>query len=172
MALSEYRLATLRFTYTSKLRRELQYTIQNLRRSLEWSDEAWPVPQRLPRRAWRVSYLKRPFKCKTTVRHYVFHDWRYQFTFSDVEDVPSAVSTVLGSMTPETSCVCNFNWHFQGSPAYKQLTSAEEARQRVLDLEQGLESVRRQQSMEVERQKGWYGHSLHWSTGLKRGPVS
>eukprot|EP00440_Ansanella_granifera_P001762 gb/GFBE01001900.1/.p1 GENE.gb/GFBE01001900.1/~~gb/GFBE01001900.1/.p1 ORF type:complete len:173 (+),score=29.80 gb/GFBE01001900.1/:1-519(+) len=171
MALSEYSLATLRFTYTSKLRRELQFTIGNLRRTLEWSNEQWPVPQRLPRRAWRVSYLKRPFKCKTTVRHYVFHDWRYQFEFRDVQDVQSAVSTVLGSMTPETSCVCHFNWHFSGSPAYEQLTSPEEVRQRVLDLEQGLENVRRKQSAEVERQKGWYGHSTHWNSGLKRGPV-
>eukprot|EP00931_Biecheleriopsis_adriatica_P119513 TRINITY_DN9473_c0_g1_i2.p1 TRINITY_DN9473_c0_g1~~TRINITY_DN9473_c0_g1_i2.p1 ORF type:complete len:172 (+),score=19.87 TRINITY_DN9473_c0_g1_i2:129-644(+) len=171
MALSEYSLATLRFTYTSKLRRELQFTIQNLRRTLEWSDGQWPAPQRLPRRAWRVSYLKRPFKCKTTVRHYVFHDWRYQFTFRDVQDVQSAVSTVLGSMTPETSCVCHFNWHFPGAPAYLQISSLEEAKRRIIDLEQGLESVRRKQSEEVERQKGWYGHSMHWNTGLKRGPL-
>ncbi|CAE8725757.1 unnamed protein product [Polarella glacialis] len=126
MALAEYNLATLRFVYTSKLKKELQFTIQNLRRTLEWSNESWPVPQRLPRRAWRVSYLKRPFKCKSTVRHYVFHDWRYQFTFRDVQDVQSTVSTVLGSMTPETSCVCNFNWHFPGAPAYAQLNAVGE----------------------------------------------
>ena len=113
MSLSEYGLATLRFVYTSKLRRELlgkklqkqllylclfvcmlfafllcsglcvavqlswtsrsarlQYTIANLRRSLEWSgsDKDWPLPQRLPRRAWRVSYLKRPFRAKISIR--------------------------------------------------------------------------------------------------------
>ncbi|CAE8602907.1 unnamed protein product [Polarella glacialis] len=171
MALAEYNLATLRFVYTSKLKKELQFTIQNLRRTLEWSNESWPVPQRLPRRAWRVSYLKRPFKCKSTVRHYVFHDWRYQFTFRDVQDVQSTVSTVLGSMTPETSCVCNFNWHFPGAPAYAQLNAVGEARHRIRDLEQGLAAVQLKQSEEVERQKGWYGHSTHWATGLKRGPV-
>eukprot|EP00933_Yihiella_yeosuensis_P001153 TRINITY_DN101887_c0_g1_i1.p1 TRINITY_DN101887_c0_g1~~TRINITY_DN101887_c0_g1_i1.p1 ORF type:complete len:201 (-),score=16.18 TRINITY_DN101887_c0_g1_i1:65-580(-) len=170
MALAEYQLNTLRFVYTSKLRRELQYTIHNLRRTLEWSDEQWPVPTRLPRRAWRVSYLKRPFKCKTTVRHYVFHDWRYQFEFRNVKDVQSAVSTVLGSMTPETSCVCDFNWHFSGSPAYQQLTTPEEEKQRALTIERGLAAIRRKQSEDVERSKGWYGHSTHWSTGMKMGP--
>merc|ERR1719160_2386142 len=114
MALVEYKLASLRFTFISKLRKELQFTVQNLRRSLEWSSESWPLPQRLPRRATRVSYLKGPFKGKISTRHYVFHDWQYQFTFRRVEDVQSAVSTVLGAMTPETSCVCHFSWHFPG----------------------------------------------------------
>ena len=94
MALSEYGLATLRFVYTSKLRKELlaqqgvslfveipksieehrtlwlrlNFTVSNLRRSLEWSKEPWPIPQRLPRRSWRVSYLKRPFRSKITIR--------------------------------------------------------------------------------------------------------
>ncbi|CAK9028544.1 unnamed protein product [Durusdinium trenchii] len=175
MSLSEYGLATLRFVYTSKLRRELQYTIANLRRSLEWSgsDKDWPLPQRLPRRAWRVSYLKRPFRAKISIRHYVFHDFRYQFTFRDVKDVPAAVSTVLGSMTPETSCICHFNWHFEGVPAYHikdEEAQRKERHRRILELEQGMANVQRKQSDDEERQKGWYGHSTLWNTGLKRGP--
>lgn len=179
MALSEYRLATLRFVYTSKLRRELQFSISNLRRTLEWSNEPWPLPQRLPRRAWRVSYLKRPFRAKICVRHYVFHDFRYQFIFRDVEDVSSTVSTVLGSMTPETSCVCHFNWHYEGAEAYNvQLRTGDDAkdgearaaklRQRKMELEQGMANVERKQSEDEERWKGWYGHSTLWNTGFKR----
>mmetsp|Transcript_137143 Transcript_137143/g.292939 ORF Transcript_137143/g.292939 Transcript_137143/m.292939 type:complete len:174 (-) Transcript_137143:56-577(-) len=171
MALPEYKLATLRFVYTSKLRRELQSAVGNLRRTLEWSPEQWPLPQRLPRRAYRCSYLKGPFKGKTALRHYIFHDWRYQFTFRGVQDVQSAVSTVLGSMTPDTSCVCHFSWHFPGAPLYAQLAAGqEEARRRERDLERGLAAVRLKKSDEVERQKGWYGHSTYWNTGLKRGP--
>mmetsp|Transcript_25538 Transcript_25538/g.67501 ORF Transcript_25538/g.67501 Transcript_25538/m.67501 type:complete len:176 (+) Transcript_25538:40-567(+) len=172
MALSEYHLATLRFVYTAKLRRELQYTVGNLRRTMEWSDESWPLPQRLPRRAFRVTHLKSPFKNKIAQRHYVFHDWRYQFTFRDVKDVQSTVSTVLGSMTPETSCVCHFSWHFPGAPIYGELAAGEdEARRREQDLERGLEAVRLKQHDEIERQKGFLGGtSLFWNTGFKRGP--
>mmetsp|Transcript_22577 Transcript_22577/g.42553 ORF Transcript_22577/g.42553 Transcript_22577/m.42553 type:complete len:182 (-) Transcript_22577:65-610(-) len=178
MALADYSLATLRFVYTSKLRRELQFSITNLRNTLEWSQEAWPLPHRLPRRSWRVHYIKRPFRCKIAMRHYVFSDYRYQFTFRDVQDVPSAVSTVLGSMTPETSCVCHFNWHYEGAPDYNRLIQtgdtaqdaearAEELRRRILELEQGMVNVQRKQSEDVERMKGWYGHSTLWNTGFK-----
>jgi len=184
MALSEYGLATLRFVYTSKLRKELQFSIANLRRTSEWSSEAWPLPQRLPRRAWRVSYLKRPFRSKITIRHYVFHDFRYQFTFRNVKDVSSTVSTVLGSMTPETSCVCHFNWHYQGTPAYNTVLQTgdttidakaraaklTESRRRILELEQGMANVEKKQSEDEERWKGWYGHSTLWNTGSERGP--
>merc|ERR1712039_666771 len=104
---------------------------------------------------------------KTSFRHYVFHDWRYQFTFRDVQDVQSTVSTVLGSMTPETSCVCHFSWHFPGAPLYTQLVADEETLRCKLDLERGLEAVRRKHSEEAERQMAWLGHSTHWNTGLK-----
>lgn len=171
MALAEYKLSSLKFIYTSKLRRELQFTVQNLRRTLEWSAESWPVPQRLPRRAYRITYLKGPFRGKTSQRHYIFHDWRYQFTFRDVNDVRAAVSTVLGSMTPETSCVCHFSWHFPGAPAYAHVLGHEELLRCEQDLERGLAAVRRKNLEEVERQKGWYGHSAYWNSGFKRGPV-
>merc|ERR1712118_52279 len=121
----------------------------NLRRSLEWSGERWPLPQRLPRRAARVSYLRGPFKGKISIRHYIFHDWRYQFTFRGVQDVRAAVSTVLGSMTPETSCVCHFSWHSVGAPSYTTHTTEEEALQIEQELQQGLAAVRRKQSEEV-----------------------
>eukprot|EP00747_Dinoflagellata_sp_TGD_P169252 gnl/TRDRNA2_/TRDRNA2_197765_c0_seq1.p1 gnl/TRDRNA2_/TRDRNA2_197765_c0~~gnl/TRDRNA2_/TRDRNA2_197765_c0_seq1.p1 ORF type:complete len:172 (-),score=28.18 gnl/TRDRNA2_/TRDRNA2_197765_c0_seq1:134-649(-) len=171
MALPEYRLAALRFVYTSSLRHELQYSISNLRRTLEWSPERWPLPQRLPRRAYRITYLKAPFRGKAAQRHYVFHDWRYQFTFHNVQDIQAAVSTVLGSMTPETSCVCHFSWHFPGAPAYTVHATEADAQQLERDLESGLAAVRRKQEEETERMKGWYGHSLYWNSGFKRGPV-
>mmetsp|Transcript_54123 Transcript_54123/g.127176 ORF Transcript_54123/g.127176 Transcript_54123/m.127176 type:complete len:185 (+) Transcript_54123:50-604(+) len=182
MALSDYSLATLRFVYTSKLRRELQFSITNLRKTLEWSEETWPVPQRLPRRAWRVSYLKLPFRAKINIRHHVFHDYRYQFTFRNVQDVPAAVSTVLGSMTPETHCVCQFNWHYHGAPDYNRFlvtgdesqdaqARAEELRRRILELEQGMSNVQRKQSDDTERMKGYYAHSTLWNTGFKKGPA-
>eukprot|EP00927_Polykrikos_kofoidii_P043549 TRINITY_DN37620_c0_g2_i1.p1 TRINITY_DN37620_c0_g2~~TRINITY_DN37620_c0_g2_i1.p1 ORF type:complete len:174 (-),score=23.85 TRINITY_DN37620_c0_g2_i1:48-569(-) len=173
MALNEYRLSTLRFVYTSKLRKELQYTITNLRKTLEWSQQTWPVPQRLPRRAYRFTYLKGPFKGKIAQRHFVFHDWQYQFTFRDVEDVQSAVSTVLGSMTPETSCTCQFFWHFDGSTPYTESSLAdEEERERCKqDLERGLVNVWNKNSEEAERKKTWYQHQQFYNSGFKSGPV-
>eukprot|EP00929_Paragymnodinium_shiwhaense_P108361 TRINITY_DN74680_c0_g1_i1.p1 TRINITY_DN74680_c0_g1~~TRINITY_DN74680_c0_g1_i1.p1 ORF type:complete len:173 (-),score=32.37 TRINITY_DN74680_c0_g1_i1:110-628(-) len=170
MALPEYRLSQLRFVYTSKLRRELQFSIGNLRRTLEWSEEAWPVPQRLPRRAYRISYLKGPFKAKQAIRHYVFHDWQYQFTFRDVKDVRKAVSTVLGSMTPETSCVCHFNWHYPGSPAYMRLTSPEDQQRVEQELLRGLQAIRLKNAEEVERQKTVLAHTTYHNAGFHRGP--
>mmetsp|Transcript_11039 Transcript_11039/g.20028 ORF Transcript_11039/g.20028 Transcript_11039/m.20028 type:complete len:175 (-) Transcript_11039:128-652(-) len=174
MALPEYRLATLRFVYQSRLRKELQYSIQNLRRTLEWSNESqkWPLPQRLPRRAQKVSYLRAPFKGKITAKHYVFHDYRYHFTFRDVKDVQCTLSTVLGSMTSETSCVCHFYWHYPGLEELYQNTSSEDDRQKlILDLEKGLKAVEGKQYDDIERQKPMFAQSLYWNYGFKRGAV-
>merc|ERR1712122_247124 len=90
--------------------------------------------------------------------HYVFHDWQYQFTFNNVEDVKATMGTVLGSMTPETSCVCHFSWHYPGTPHFLKHLTAEEVEQRVEDLERGLQAVRLKQSDDIERAKGWYSH--------------
>eukprot|EP00405_Crypthecodinium_cohnii_P036378 CAMPEP_0206542478 /NCGR_PEP_ID=MMETSP0325_2-20121206/10185_1 /ASSEMBLY_ACC=CAM_ASM_000347 /TAXON_ID=2866 /ORGANISM="Crypthecodinium cohnii, Strain Seligo" /LENGTH=115 /DNA_ID=CAMNT_0054040521 /DNA_START=551 /DNA_END=898 /DNA_ORIENTATION=- len=115
--------------------------------------------------------MKGPFKGKIAQRHYVFHDWRYQFTFRDVKDVKSTVGTVLGSMSPETSCVCHFSWHFPGSEQYKMLSSPEDMLLRQQDLERGIAAVQAKNAEEKERSKAYYSHSLHWNAGLKRGPV-
>mmetsp|Transcript_57700 Transcript_57700/g.134979 ORF Transcript_57700/g.134979 Transcript_57700/m.134979 type:complete len:175 (-) Transcript_57700:67-591(-) len=174
MALPEYKLATLRFVYQSKLRKELQYSMQNLRQTLEWSNESrkWPLPQRLPRRAFRATYLRAPFKGKITAKQYVFHDYRYHFTFRDVENVQSTLSTVLGSMTSETSCVCHMYWHYPGlEQLYQQGLSTDELKKRILDLEKGLKAVEEKQHDDIERQKPAFAHSLYWNYGFKRGPV-
>jgi hypothetical protein len=88
---SGYALANLRITYTSKLRHSLEATVMKLKRGLEWipaaGSDVLPLPQRLQRRAWRVWYNKAPHAIGWSKRHYVFHDWRYAFTFKDVSDV-------------------------------------------------------------------------------------
>jgi hypothetical protein len=83
---SGYKLSSLRVTYTSKLRADLETTIKNLRKALAWipcrhSEDTDPLPQRLQRRAWRVWYNKAPHAIGWSKRHYVFHDWRYAFDF-------------------------------------------------------------------------------------------
>ncbi|PFH33269.1 hypothetical protein BESB_084680 [Besnoitia besnoiti] len=76
----------------------------------------WPVPRRIGRRQWRVTYLKSPFKYKYALRHYVFEDHRYAFSFYDVENVQEVLSAALGAMAKETCCSCRFSWHFAGRP--------------------------------------------------------
>ncbi|PHJ20157.1 hypothetical protein CSUI_006009 [Cystoisospora suis] len=136
MSLSSYTLRSLKVIYTSRQRSSLQATIDNLKTSLtHWSTPSsscpsslfsssslsssscipWPVPRRLARRQWRVTYLKSPFKFKYSLRHYVFVDYRYSFTFYDVKEVQKILGILLGSMTETVSCSCRFSWHFPGS---------------------------------------------------------
>ncbi len=77
-----------------------------------------PAPKRLQRRAWRVWYNKAPHAIGWSKRHYVFHDWRYAFSFSNVKDVRRTINSLLGSMAKDTSCVVDFSWHSPGSAEY------------------------------------------------------
>eukprot|EP00746_Dinoflagellata_sp_MGD_P089212 gnl/MRDRNA2_/MRDRNA2_35231_c0_seq2.p1 gnl/MRDRNA2_/MRDRNA2_35231_c0~~gnl/MRDRNA2_/MRDRNA2_35231_c0_seq2.p1 ORF type:complete len:191 (+),score=23.91 gnl/MRDRNA2_/MRDRNA2_35231_c0_seq2:58-573(+) len=167
MAAPEYRLAVFRVVYTARLRNELTFTIQNLKRSLEWSNEPWPTPRRLPRRAASVTYLKSPFVHKTALRHYIFHDWRYAFTFRNVSDPRKTISTALGAMSPDTSCVCHFSWHSGGDPEYTKFYTEDEAQELINSLEQGFAAVQKKQEADIEREKSWYAASMQWNTGLK-----
>ena len=75
------------------------------------------LPKRLPRRAWRVTYLKSPFKHKCAVKNYVFHDWRYSFTFENLRDnqtMEQVLSSCLGSMKDDVNCIAEFNWYHAG----------------------------------------------------------
>ncbi len=117
----------------SKIRNDLERTIKTLGKTLAWvpSNElhALPAPRRLQRRAWRVWYNKAPHAIGWSKRHYVFHDWRYSFSFEDVNDkrygprifvhvefifVRRTISSILGSMTQDTSCVVDFSWFQTG----------------------------------------------------------
>ncbi|CBZ52813.1 hypothetical protein NCLIV_026020 [Neospora caninum Liverpool] len=125
MALAAYSLRSLTVTYNSRNRSSMNATIENLKNTLLWmspssspspSSPPWPVPRRIGRRQWRVTYLKSPFKYKYALRHYVFEDHRYAFSFYDVGNVQEVVSASLGAMTAETNCSCRFSWHFPGRP--------------------------------------------------------
>ena len=124
VAVTNYQLASLKVVYCSKLRDHLQRTIDNLKGSLEWQAYTLPTPQRLPRRAWRVWYLTAPFRNKLRKKHYIFHDWRYSFTFDNVTDPRPIISTALGSMTSDTSCTLNFNWFHPGTQQLSQNKSS------------------------------------------------
>lgn len=125
MGLGRYFLRSLRVEYISPGREALSGTIENLRRSMRWfpSDASngqggatpgvpWPVPERLPRREWRVTYLKSPFKFKYAARHFVFRQYRYAFRFVNPASPHLALSAVLGAMRPNVECTCAFEWHF------------------------------------------------------------
>ena len=103
--LTGYNLSKLRVVYTSRLRDDLTKSVHKLRNTIDaaGSSEGMnhcfrlneiisgemlskPLPSRLPRRAWRVWYNKAPHAIGWSKRHYVFHDWRYAFTFRDVSD--------------------------------------------------------------------------------------
>eukprot|EP00397_Hematodinium_sp_SG-2012_P061374 GEMP01081192.1.p1 GENE.GEMP01081192.1~~GEMP01081192.1.p1 ORF type:complete len:290 (+),score=56.49 GEMP01081192.1:179-1048(+) len=122
--------------------------------------EPHTVIRRLPRRAWRVSYLKSPFKYKKATRHYIFHDWRYEFEFWSPPDPEQVVSRILGSAAPDTSSVVHFSWHYSnGDP----LAAA------PMLLEKGRQGVLKQVQLDEERSKGWYHHTTFWNNVGKSG---
>jgi hypothetical protein len=104
-----YNLTQLRVTYNSKLRWDLQATIKNLKNSIEANPKiSLPLPQRVGRSAWRVWYLKAPFRNKLRKKHFVFFEYKYAFTwnFNDpkkqVTSPQATISTALGSMAGDT----------------------------------------------------------------------
>ncbi|CEM19029.1 unnamed protein product [Vitrella brassicaformis CCMP3155] len=119
MAATDYQLTRLRVIYTAREKHQLNQTIDNLRRTIEWAKAEhhidWPTPRRQARRQWRVTYIKGPFHPKS-YRHWVFSDYRYSFTFFNVKDPRPVMSAVLGSMSSQTFCECQFAWHHQGDP--------------------------------------------------------
>ncbi|KAL8272843.1 hypothetical protein Esti_003230 [Eimeria stiedai] len=74
----------------------------------------WPIPERVGRREWRVTYLKSPFKFKYAVRHYVFVKHKYAFTFIQPQKPQAVISAALGAMEDTVSCTCDFDWHYDG----------------------------------------------------------
>jgi len=118
--------------------------------------------KRLQRRAWRISYLKSPHNYKKAVRHYIFHDWRYEFQFWNPPDAEQVVSRILGSCTPDTSSVVHFSWHFAGENPSLQTASP-----RL--LEEGRQGVLQQVQQDEERRKGWYHHTTFWNNAGKSG---
>ncbi|CAD7971824.1 unnamed protein product [Amoebophrya sp. A25] len=74
-------------------------------------------PKRLQRRAWRITYLRSSNRYKTAIRNYVFHDYRYQFTFFNVPPAQTrqTLSACLGSMPSDVNCQVEFNYAYNGS---------------------------------------------------------
>ena len=68
--MDRYHLHSFKIVFVSKLRPNLQNTIANLQKSLpyvtfpvdEKNDFLHVYPKRLPRRMWKITYLKSPFK--------------------------------------------------------------------------------------------------------------
>jgi len=150
-----YRLARLKVVYNARLRGELDMTIDNLKSTLGWLPTPLPMPERLPRRSWRVWYLKSPFREKIRKKHYVFHDWRYAFTFSDVEDPRPIMSSVLGAMSKETACTVDFAWHYPGDNPSREVSDQIEAgRSNYL----AKNRYRQQQAT-----TGWRSMFKHWN---------
>lgn len=118
--------------------------------------------RRLQRRAWRISYLKSPHNYKKAVRHYIFHDWRYEFQFWNPPDPEQVVSRILGSCAPDTSSAVHFSWHFAGeNPSHLA------ASPRL--IEEGRQGVLQQVQTDEERRKGWYHHTTFWNNVGKNG---
>ena len=145
---SGYHLARLKIVYCAKLRDHLEQTMLNLKESLTRELAQQPTAiQRLPRRAWRVWYLKAPFRNKLSKKHYVFHDWRYSFTFDDVNDPKAVVSIVLGSMTSETTCTVDYDWFYSGEAGISNSTA--------LLLSNKQKWLEKNMFMLMERDGGW-----------------
>mmetsp|Transcript_47155 Transcript_47155/g.102637 ORF Transcript_47155/g.102637 Transcript_47155/m.102637 type:complete len:197 (+) Transcript_47155:25-615(+) len=169
MAATEYSLSRLKVIYISKLRWDLTRTISNLRNTLEWTGrpaEQWPIPRRLPRRQFRMTYLKAPFKHKHAMRHSVFLDHRYAFTFHNPGNIPETMSTVLGSMGPDTSCTCHFTWFHKGSERH-QKAMLMDPDLRAEDLQAAHRQLEINNAEKIEGQKGkMYSDSRFFVMGL------
>ena len=160
MAQSQYELTSLAVTYTARLRPHLVRTIANLKGAVDAASPGavpLPVPQRLPRRAWRVWYLKSPFRDTIRKKHYVFQDWRYRFTFKSVADARPVMSSVLGAATKETSATVDFAWHFPGTGDFATKESEGLIRR-------GRENYLRKNAAWLQQsQGGWRQQYAHWN---------
>ncbi|KAF4656301.1 hypothetical protein FOL47_009039 [Perkinsus chesapeaki] len=157
---SDYKLARLTVVYTATIREHLTNTITNLKLGLKAIDNGvdpvWPMPARQERRAWRVTYNKGPHHHgKYAVKHYVFHDWRYKFTFYNVADPRPVISTVLGSLSGDAAVTCDFAWYFPGTEEYLSETrKTEEAQNDTKELLfQGYEHYLKANYVDLEHRK-------------------
>lgn len=99
--------------------------------------------------------MKSPFGDKIRKKHYVFHDWRYAFTFDNVEDPRPVMSTVLGAMSKDTACTVDFAWHYPGDvPVLDASQKIEEGHSRYVAKNQ----LRQQQST-----TGWRSMFRNWN---------
>ena len=100
-------------------------------------------------------YLKSPFAEKIRKKHYVFHDWRYSFTFSDIEDPRPIMSTILGAMSKDTACTVDFAWHFPGDTSSPEI---------VQQIEQGRSAyLTRSQFRQQQSTTNWRSQFRHWN---------
>ncbi|KAF4681549.1 hypothetical protein FOZ60_011960 [Perkinsus olseni] len=157
---SDYKLARLTVVYTATIREHLTSTINNLKLGLKAIDNGvdpvWPMPARQERRAWRVTYNKGPHHHgKFAVKHYVFHDWRYKFTFHNVADPRPVISTVLGSLSGDAAVTCDFAWYFPGTEEYLSETrKTQEAQEDTKELLfQGYEHYLKANYVDMEHRK-------------------
>ncbi|CAD7961609.1 unnamed protein product [Amoebophrya sp. A120] len=137
-------------------------------------------PRRLQRRAWRITYLRAPFRYKTSIRNYVFHDWRYEFSFYHVgkSEIRPVLSACLGSMPEDVNCKVEFVWAggvagtiTNAQMSYStttRLTAATVDAQNAMDsklalLDRAKENVEEKQRTQKERDHGWHSQAQHWS---------
>lgn len=155
-----YRMHSLKVVFISKLRPNLQQTVCNLQQSLpyvtfpeETEKFLYAYPKRLQRRAWRVTYLKSPFKYKQAIKNYVFHDWRYQFTFRNLttegQTAQEVVSACLGSMDENVNCIAEVNWTNADGTA----DTLELAKEEINDLNK----------IDRLRSHAWYKQTSQWN---------
>ena len=58
------------------------------------------------------------------------------------------ISSVLGSMSTDTSCTCSFSWHYPGSTEYRLLVNIRD------DESKRIESVIQQGKMNIDKDNG------------------
>ncbi|GFE53025.1 AFG1 family protein, putative [Babesia ovis] len=71
----------------------------------------------IPRKRWRVTYLKSRFKHRKAIRHYVFERYTYRVSFSAPFDVSVALNSVLSSLIGGLRASCTFAWQFGSIPS-------------------------------------------------------
>eukprot|EP00392_Amoebophrya_sp_AT5.2_P010433 g10493.t1 len=120
--------------------------------------------KRLQRRAWRITYLRAPFKYKTSIRNYVFHDYRYQFSFLHVDaesEMRPLLSACLGSMPEDVNCKVEFVWAGGEEDPGSTCAGGVPAKWELLDAAKG--EIEQKQRRQKERDHGWYSQAQHWN---------
>ncbi|KAF5153071.1 hypothetical protein TpMuguga_03g02250 [Theileria parva strain Muguga] len=116
--LNSYSLRSLSVTLSTPLKYDLKRTLSEIKKAFEITkqqerDVGLVEYAYIPRKRWRVTYLKSRFKHRKAIRHYVFEQYNYNITVLNPVHIDALVSSILGSLSPSVHARCTFSWNFQ-----------------------------------------------------------
>ncbi|CDR97190.1 ATPase, AFG1 family protein, putative [Babesia bigemina] len=89
----------------------------------------------VPRKRWRVTYLKSRFKHRKAIRHYVFERYTHRVSFTAPFDLGPALNCVLSSLVGGLRARCSFAWQFGSIPSVDACRREDAIRELCVQLE-------------------------------------